>query len=186
MKRTRFTLVELLVVISIIAVLASLLLPALQLAKQKGKRIVCANKLKQFGVATACYMNDYDAYLMRYDSWSSPSFKYTWPRLLADYLGEPSLSWTGDIFHCPEETTTMNYYYSQNKTAQGLKESQIQDVSGTLLFGDGDGYSSSMSYNRVTHFAPRHLNRINTIYCDIHVSKIRPLLSASCFTPEYD
>jgi prepilin-type N-terminal cleavage/methylation domain-containing protein/prepilin-type processing-associated H-X9-DG protein len=54
-----FTLVELLVVISIIALLLSILLPSLKLAKDRAKEVVCASQLKQWGVAFGCYANDH-------------------------------------------------------------------------------------------------------------------------------
>src|SRR5678816_3001449 len=55
-----FTLIELLVVVAILAILASLTASAVSRAKQAGQRIVCMNKLKQWGHGAQVYADDND------------------------------------------------------------------------------------------------------------------------------
>ena len=63
MKKNAFTVIELLVVIAIIAILAAILLPALNSARERGRSASCTNNLKQLGLVFYTYENDNDGYV---------------------------------------------------------------------------------------------------------------------------
>ena len=62
MRKRAFTLVELLVVISVIAVLTAILMPVLGGARQRGKSIVCLSNLRQMAIASQGYINSNDGF----------------------------------------------------------------------------------------------------------------------------
>ena len=65
-----FTLIELLVVIAIIAILAAILLPALQNARARGKAADCTSRQKQVAQMVSFYVNDFGSYFVNHDATS--------------------------------------------------------------------------------------------------------------------
>jgi len=78
LPKSAFTLIELLVVIAIIAILAAILLPALNSARKRGTQASCISNHKQIGTYTAMYADANDDYLMAVDSGSPNATHYNY------------------------------------------------------------------------------------------------------------
>lgn len=102
-QSTTFTLIELLVVVAIIAILASLLLPALGKARAKARETACTNQMKQFGLANALYVDENDDAMTPH----TMATDKLWAWLMTPYLGgstDPNRPLAERIFHCPADS----------------------------------------------------------------------------------
>ena len=111
-QKKTFTLIELLVVIAIIAILAGMLLPALNSARNQARTISCFGSVKQIGTAVQSYIIDNKNYLPMVVQDNGPM---RWMRTLAPYLGLTDQSFDPKIYRCPTDDNPASSYTRRQK-----------------------------------------------------------------------
>ncbi|MHC4132132.1 MAG: prepilin-type N-terminal cleavage/methylation domain-containing protein [Planctomycetota bacterium] len=105
-RRKGFTLIELLVVIAIIALLMSILMPALRNVRDQAKNSMCMQRLQQWGVMYNMYASEYDGKLMGWAeyAWYGGEFvEHAWVPMMYDYAK------SFDMYLCPSATRLWGY-----------------------------------------------------------------------------
>ena len=98
-RNAAFTLIELLVVIAIIALLMAILVPVLHKAREQGKDIICRNNLRQVGIGTNLYAEDWDLKIPR-----GSAGNIAWYVLFMPFLAQKPIDndyRTVEIYRCP-------------------------------------------------------------------------------------
>ncbi len=188
-RKAGFTLIELLVVIAIIAILAAILFPVFAQAREKARATSCLSNLKQIGLATQMYLQDYDGVYPTnvlpgpgywLDPIDDPTMQPNWWSELQPYVKNQA------IFVCPSATVMTyvlpghantsymaNWWVIYDGTAT---EASVRSVSQCPLFTDaGETWSGAWTtdarpYPDGTQYWPRpiHSNGINANYADGH------------------
>ncbi len=122
-----FTLIELLVVIAIIAILAAILFPVFAKAREKARQSSCQSNLKQLGLASAQYAQDYDERLViPYDNGR------LWSDLMSPYIKNTQ------VLTCPSAPSSYGTYtYGWNTELWTPALAEIAKVAETVLLADG-------------------------------------------------
>ncbi len=161
-----FTLIELLVVIAIIAILAALLLPALNRAKLKAQTIQCLSNLRQWGIAQQCYSTEAGDYIPRdgcnnggqyacdtgvTSGAGSPKDPYAWFNVLPPTVGDQPLSY---YYSKILGTKFWNFYPFPGNTLGKIWLCPAAQVTGPDIKGPGEfGSGTSGDFGRYGYFS---------------------------------
>lgn len=139
----RFTIIELLVVISVIAILASLLLPALNQARAAGHRISCVNNMKQLGVMLGYYQGEYDCFPSFYLEGSTVGQATPIQRfLLLDYVKCSKDGKADPVLKCHADHVSrgnwvaVSYGYNATILSGPERVRKVSSPSQTIVFGE--------------------------------------------------
>jgi prepilin-type processing-associated H-X9-DG protein/prepilin-type N-terminal cleavage/methylation domain-containing protein len=141
-----FTLVELLVVIGIIAVLIGILLPALNAARRASYQVTCASNMRQMGIASVMYINEFRHYPGHIDRTPASGNKpfAVWPTRLRKYM-----KGNMGVFRCPSQT--VDFEWKPNSTippvATNRETGYGYNIGESLLMSDISGVKFSYGYN---------------------------------------
>ena len=189
-----FTLIELLIVIAIIAILAGMLLPALQKTRQKAHEITCLNNLANVGKAMLLYADSNREFLPPYrDYGSSP--EHWWndagnSGLLTPYLHNPDVigkrsTKGGSSYYCPAAEpprgiTELSYGYNRSiATGNDMRRKLsrfIRPTACSLVCDSGNfGYIEAYRFTAGKgFFATPHNGRCAFVFVDGHTNALAP------------
>ena len=181
MKKKSFTLIELLVVIAIIAILAAMLLPALNQAREKARSTTCMNNLKQIGTSMLLYAQDNNNnWAPTHEAWGGRK----WYDLVRKYgqLGK-NVNESGSLFRCPSEqdlTKVNTYCYNMSpKTGmsgdgKSLSVLRLRNPSRLIAIADGSNWWTDRwkTPNGTDGLVTRHSSRANALFFDCHTASL--------------